>query len=96
MNHSKRNIDREHARSLVAQGAQLVDVRTPQEYRDGHIAGAINVPLHELEQRVPELQDCSDALVLYCHSGRRSGSAADRLARLGFDRVYDLGAMAAW
>lgn len=85
------------ARELVAGGALLVDVRTPEEYAGGHIDGAVNIPLQELEQRVHELgPDKSRAIVVYCRSGNRSAQARRFLEGHGFTAVHDLGPMSAW
>jgi phage shock protein E len=83
------------ARRLVKEGAQLVDVRTSGEFASGHIEGALNIPVQDLEARSSELAR-GRALVVYCRSGQRSGMAARRLKRAGFDQVHDLGAMSRW
>lgn len=84
------------ARQLVVDGARLVDVRTPAEFAAGHIAGAINVPVQELDARISELGPKDAALVVYCRSGRRSGEAARTLKNAGFAAVHDLGPMSRW
>ena len=84
------------ARELVRAGARLVDVRTPGEFAAGHLPGAVNIPLHELDGRLAELHPKSGPVVLYCRSGRRSGSAARVLKSAGFAAVHDLGAMSRW
>jgi phage shock protein E len=74
----------------------LLDVRTPQEYAEGHIAGAINVPYDQLATRLAEVPKDKD-VVLYCRSGRRAGIAADVLAANGYKRLSHLdGDMIAW
>lgn len=82
-------------RELVARGALLVDVRTPQEFAAGHVPGAINVPLQELGERLHELGDQSRPIVVYCRSGARSATAKAILSRAGYG-VYDAGAMSDW
>jgi phage shock protein E len=72
------------ARQLVQAGARLVDVRTPGEFAAGHIPGAINIPLQQLDSRLGELQPMDSAVVVYCRSGHRSGNAARRLKTAGF------------
>src|SRR6187431_3814271 len=72
------------AHQLVQAGARLVDVRTPSEFAAGHIAGALNIPLQQLDSRLTELQPKDTAVVLYCRSGSRSGSAARMLRNAGF------------
>ncbi|MCI8399425.1 MAG: rhodanese-like domain-containing protein [Oscillibacter sp.] len=80
----------------AASGAVLLDVRTPQEYREGHIPGSINVPLQSLgaEGRVPAEKNA--ALFVYCHSGARSRQAVELLGRLGFANVKNIGGIAAY
>jgi rhodanese-related sulfurtransferase len=93
---SHTRIDGTRARTLVAEGAKLVDVRTPAEFSDKHISGAVNIPVQNLSSRLKELEPKTQALVLYCRSGHRSGIAFDQLKNSGFTNVYDLGPMTAW
>ena len=53
----------------------IVDVRTPQEFMGGHVAGSINIPVQELTVRMNEIKDLKTPLVLCCASGGRSGMA---------------------
>jgi rhodanese-related sulfurtransferase len=74
----------------------LLDVRTPQEFAEGHIAGAVNVPYDQLATRLAEVPKDKD-VVLYCRTGRRAGVAADVLAANGYTRLSHLeGDMIAW
>jgi rhodanese-related sulfurtransferase len=74
----------------------LLDVRTPQEYAEGHVPGAVNVPHDQLASRLAEVPKDKD-VVLYCKSGRRAGIAADVLAANGYTRLSHLeGDMNAW
>jgi rhodanese-related sulfurtransferase len=84
------------ARQLVQAGARLVDVRTPGEFAAGHIPGAINIPVQQLDARMNELQPKDAAVVVYCRSGHRSGNAARMLKSAGFVAVHDLGPMSRW
>ena len=79
-----REISAEEARKLVADGAQLVDVRAEHEWEAGRIAGATHLPLAELAERAGEL-DKDRPVVLYCRGGNRSTMAAEALAEAGFD-----------
>jgi rhodanese-related sulfurtransferase len=79
-------VDREEARALLEDDAQLVDVRVGHEWEAGHIAGAVHLPLEELPERVGEL-DPERPVVLYCRGGTRSSMAAEALAAAGFDAV---------
>jgi phage shock protein E len=90
------DIDSSEARRLVEAGARLVDVRTPQEFAAGHIPGAVNMPVQDLERRMGELVGKDRPIVLYCRSGARSSQAAQLLARAGYTAVHDLGSMGRW
>jgi len=76
---------------LLAQGALLVDVRTPGEFAAGHIPGAQNVPVGATGKLSREKR--SRGIVVYCASGMRSAGAAGRLRAAGFEKVLDLGPM---
>lgn len=86
------------ARELVTkQGALLLDVRTPEEFSAGHVDGAVNIPVQELEAKLATFPAKKDqAVVVYCHSGRRSATAAALLTKAGYAKVSDLGAMSNW
>ena len=74
----------------------VLDVRTPQEYAEGHVPGAVNVPHDQLASRLAEVPKDKD-VVVYCRSGRRSALAMDVLAANGYRRVSHLeGDMQAW
>lgn len=77
-------------------GAQLVDVRTPEEFQAGHIQGAKLIPLQELENRLDEI-DKSKPVVLVCRSGNRSGQAYKLLKARGYQSHSHLeGGMSRW
>jgi phage shock protein E len=84
------------ARKLVADGAMLVDVRSPEEFSGGHIEGAIGIPIQELSGRMDELGTKSGEIVLYCQSGSRSAMAKRLLESNGFTNVHDLGGIGRW
>jgi phage shock protein E len=79
-------------------GLVVLDVRTPDEFASGHLAGAVNLDFYSasfatdlaaLNRDVPYL--------IYCHTGNRSGQTREMMRQLGFERVYDLqGGIAAW
>jgi rhodanese-related sulfurtransferase len=74
----------------------VLDVRTPQEFAEGHVPGAVNVPYDQVASRLAEVPKDKD-IVLYCRSGRRAGLAADVLAASGYTRLSHLeGDMPAW
>jgi phage shock protein E len=84
------------ARKLVGAGAQLIDVRSPSEFADGHIEGAVNIPVAELESRLGEVAAKETPIVVYCRSGHRSRRAADVLKAHGWKDVHNLGPKSAW
>lgn len=90
------DVNSAEARQLVKAGARLVDVRTPDEFAAGHIPGAINIPVQQLDARMGELQPKDAGIVVYCRSGHRSGNAARMLKGAGFAAVRDLGPMSRW
>jgi rhodanese-related sulfurtransferase len=74
----------------------VLDVRSPEEFREGHVPGAVNVPYDQIAARIAEVPKDKD-VVLYCRSGRRAGIAADVLAANGYTRLSHLeGDMPAW
>jgi phage shock protein E len=87
---------RPQARQLVAAGATLLDVRTPAEFADGHLPGAVNIPVQDLQRRMGELTSKEQPIVVYCRSGNRSAQASQLLKGKGYTAVHDLGAMSNW
>ena len=77
----------------VASGAQLIDVRSPGEYRAGHINGAINLDVVAIQEGARPSVEKSQKLYLYCRSGSRSGQATSILKNAGYQNIVDLGAM---
>jgi rhodanese-related sulfurtransferase len=63
----------------------IVDVRTPSEFMGGNVAGSINIPLQEIQQRMDELKNLNKPLVLCCASGNRSGQATHYLSQQGIE-----------
>ena len=80
----------DEARAMVAEGAHLVDVRTPHEFEQGALPGAVNIPLQNLLAEVHQL-DHELPVILYCRSGMRSQQAAQALSLFGRSDVHDLG-----
>ena len=77
----------------LKQNIQLIDVRTPGEFRRGHIKNAKNIPLNEIGSYTP-VSDKKTYVI--CHSGARSKLAAKKLKKRGFDVVNVKGGMHAW
>ena len=77
-------------------GAVLLDVRTPQEYQNGHIPGSKNVPLQEIGRVSAVVREKDTPLFVYCHSGARSRQAVGELQRMGYLHVKNIGGIAAY
>lgn len=98
---SFRTMSPEDAHQLMqsnAKGILVIDVRTPAEFQSGHIAGAINIPLDVFEAgRIPNTVPADETpKLLYCRSGRRSGIAAEILAKAGYKNVFNFGGVIDW
>ena len=75
----------------------ILDVRRPDEYAEGHIPGAINVPNETIgTSEIPELPDKSQLILVYCISGRRSKEAAGKLVSLGYTNIVEFGGILDW
>jgi phage shock protein E len=79
--------------SDVSAGGQLLDVRTVEEFQEGHISGATNLPLQSIEAGGLPVAQKDKTVYVYCRSGNRSAQAADLLKKAGYQNVVDLGAM---
>lgn len=91
-------IDAAEARRMMdAGGVTVVDVRRADEYEDGHVPGAINLPNEDIADQKPEaLPDSEATLIVYCRSGVRSKQASDKLVQMGYQHVYDMGGIIDW
>lgn len=76
---------------LVKKGAIILDVRSKEEFKDGHIKGSINIPVHELRNNLNKLKDKSKPIITCCASGMRSGSAKSLLISNGYVKVHNGG-----
>lgn len=75
---------------FLANGAKVVDVRTPEEFAGGHVAGSVNIPLHMVPMQIEELRNMGP-MVLCCASGGRSGQAEMFLRQNGIDHCINGG-----
>ena len=72
-------------------GIVLLDVRSIQEYEEGHISGAINIPFYEIEQTAERIiKDKNSIIVVYCNAGIRSKKAIKILKKLGYKNLYNV------
>lgn len=84
------DINCSNAKDLIKKGAQLIDVRSRDEYSQGCLPGATSIPL-EMIHAAENMLSKEKPVILYCVSGRRSGMAKMVLENLGFDEVHNLG-----
>ena len=80
----------------VIDGAFLLDVRSEQEYYEGHIPGSVNVPLQAIDKVASLIENKNAPLYVYCQSGIRSAQASDRLRQMGYSNVKNIGGFAAY
>ena len=75
----------------------LVDVRTQSEFDEGHIEGALLLPLDSISSNAQKvLKDKTAIIIVYCRSGNRSATAIDLLYDLGYANLYDMGGIINW
>ncbi len=75
----------------------VLDVRTKEEYAEGHIAGALLIPDYEIGDRAQEeLPDKEQKILVYCRSGRRSKNASAELASMGYKNIREFGGIIDW
>lgn len=92
-------ISQEEAKAIMESEENyiLLDVRTQEEYDQGHIPGAILIPDFEIEAKAERiLADKNQLILVYCRSGRRSKNASDCLVRLGYTNVREFGGIMDW
>lgn len=85
------DIDMDELKSKRENGAIIVDVRSSQEYNEGHIDKAINIPEYKINYNLEKiLKDKNAEIVLYCSSGIRSKNAYKKMKKLGYKNVFNL------
>ena len=78
-------------------GYIILDVRRPDEYAEGHIPGAINLPNEDIgTAEIPKLPDKAQLILVYCRSGRRSKEASEKLVKLGYTNIVEFGGILDW
>ena len=93
------NITAEEAKQIMdnEEGYIILDVRTQEEYDEGHIPGAIVIPHEEIAEKAEDVLTDKDQLILvYCRSGRRSKIAAEALVELGYTNIKEFGGIIDW
>ena len=89
-NSSQNEINFEQLKNMVSKGAILIDVRSPQEFKEGHLPGAINIPEYEIRKVKNEMTKLNQQIVVYCQYGGRSREAYNMLRKMGYTNVYSL------
>lgn len=92
-------IDMEEAVEMMKKETDyiILDVRTPEEFAEGHIPDAVNVPNETIKsKKIPELPSEDQLILVYCRSGNRSKQASEKLAKIGYTKVYEFGGINDW
>lgn len=78
---------------VIDQNSTVIDVRTEQEYKAGHLKHSINIPYGEIKDKITEhVRDKNQKIIVYCRSGRRSDIAKKTLDEMGYTNVMNAGA----
>ena len=96
---SYRQINMDAAITMMEEesGYMILDVRTPEEFADKHIPGAINIPNETIStEEIPELPNKDQLILVYCRSGNRSKQASEKLAALGYTNIVEFGGINDW
>ena len=88
---NNKDITKDDIDLYIKQGATIIDVRSPQEYSEGHLDGAILLSEYEVNKKYKNyLKDKEEKIVVYCSSGVRSKKAQKSLIKKGYKKVYNL------
>ena len=96
---SYRQINMDEAITMMEEESSyiILDVRTPEDFADKHIPGAINIPNETIStEEIPELPDKDQLILVYCRSGNRSKQASEKLAALGYTNIVEFGGINDW
>lgn len=94
-----RQITQEEAKQIMAEEEDIIilDVRTQEEFDEGHIPGAICIPYDSIEDdNIPQIPDKEQIILVYCRSGRRSKIASQNLGEMGYTNVFEFGGIIDW
>ena len=96
---SYRQVNMDEAITMIEEESSyiILDVRTPEEFADKHIPGAVNIPNETIgTEEIPELPDKDQLILVYCRSGNRSKQASEKLAALGYTNIVEFGGINDW
>ena len=94
-----RQVNMDEAITMMEEGSGyiILDVRTPEEFAEKHIPGAINVANETIgTEAIPELPDKDQLILVYCRSGNRSKQASEKLVALGYTNIVEFGGINDW
>ncbi|CDB32348.1 rhodanese domain protein [Clostridium sp. CAG:575] len=87
----KKDITKDDVDLYIKQGTIIIDVRSPQEYREGHIDGAICIPDYQIKKEISKyVKNKEENIILYCSTGHRSQKAQKILENIGYTNVYNV------
>ena len=87
----RKDIMQSEIKSLMSKGAILIDVRSPQEYNEGHLDNSILLPEYEILKKIKDIiPNKNTRIILYCSSGTRSKKAQEELEKIGYKNVYNV------
>ena len=82
------------SKTSMEANAVLLDVRTPEEHKNGYLEGAVLLPLAELESKISsKVSGKNTPIYIYCRSGRRAGTAVEKLKAMGYTDLHNLGGL---
>ena len=96
---TQRQISMEEAVTMMEEETEyiILDVRTAEEYSEKHIPGAINIANESIgTEDIPELPDKDQLILVYCRSGNRSKQASEKLVKLGYTNIIEIGGINSW
>lgn len=93
-----KSITMEEAKAIFKEKGNyiIVDVRRPDEYKEGHIPNAINIVNETIDKEPQELKDKDQSIYVYCRTGRRSKEASEKLVNLGYTNIIEIGGIVDW
>jgi len=93
-----KKISAEEAKAIIeSEDVIILDVRTQEEYKEGHIENSVLLPVNDIADKAEEiLPNNNTKILVYCRSGNRSATAAKQLIILGYTNVYDFGGINSW
>ena len=87
---AENDITMQELEELRRKGITVIDVRSTQEFQEGHIDGAISIPEYEIKKDIIERINPGEEIIVYCSSGQRSKKAKQKLEKLGYKKIYNL------